>query len=89
MTIEIKDYTLIPSDNAKDRFDLTCKVMRTKKDTGEKYESSDTVGFGMTLEKCIKEIIAHELAKDERIVSLQEFVEAYKAERELITGILK
>ncbi len=87
--IEIKDYLLTPSENAKGRFDLSKKVIRTKKDTKETYESDDVIGYGMTLESCVGEIIAHELDKDDSIVSLLQFVNAYRKERELIMDILK
>ena len=86
MKIQIKDYTLTPSDNVKDRFDLTQKIMRKGKN-GE-YESSELIGYGMTLESCIKSIIALELDKDNSVVSLKEFVDAYRIEREKIMAIL-
>ena len=88
MKIQIKDYTLTPSDNVKDRFDLTQKIIRKGK-TGVKYEASEIIGYGMTLESCIKSVIALELDKDNSVVSLKEFVEAYKKEREVIMDILK
>jgi len=43
----------------------------------------------MTLQNCIKEIIAIKLDEDKSIVSLNEFVLAYEKQRELIMNIIK
>jgi len=89
MTIQINEYLLVPSENALDRFDLNKKVIREKKVTKEKYESITNLGYAMTLQNCIKEIIAIKLDEDKSIVSLNEFVLAYEKQRELIMNIIK
>lgn len=93
MNIKIKDYLLVPSDAAKDRFDLTVSVTRDKinkkrEKTGETYEDHNVIGYGMTLGSCITRIISNELANDEKVVSLKEFVEEYEKQRKSIMDIL-
>lgn len=89
MIIQIKDYTMTPCDHAKERFDLTKKIIRTRESDGEKYEDQESAGFGMSFQSCIEQIIALELDKDTSIVSLREYVDAFKAERKEITKILE
>lgn len=93
MNIKIKDYLLVPSDAAKDRFDLSVSVTRERinkkrEKTGETYEDHNVIGYGMTLGSCITKIISNELANDERVVSLAEFVDEYEKQRESIMDIL-
>jgi hypothetical protein len=93
MNIKIKDYLLVPSDAAKDRFDLSVSVTRNKinkkrEKTGETYEDHNVIGYGMTLGSCITKVISNELANDEKVVSLKEFVEEYEKQRKSIMDIL-
>ena len=93
MNIKIKDYLLVPSDAAKDRFDLSVSVTRNKinkkrEKTGETYEDHNVIVYGMKLGSCITKIISNELANDEKVVSLKEFVEEYEKQRKSIMDIL-
>lgn len=88
MIIEYKDYKMVPSTNSAG-FDLIRKVERTKKDTTETYEGEDVLGYDMRLETIVSEIVALEMKKNVKTVSLQEFLEEYKREKQELLNQIK
>jgi len=95
MKIKIHDYILTPSVNATRVWDLSQKITRNKVDkktrveTGETYEDEQMIGYGMRLEACIMQIIADNLNKKEETVSLKQYLNEYKKEKDEILKILE
>jgi len=71
-----------------DRFDLVKPVIRKKADTGKEYFSEVIVGFSMSLESCLSNIIADRLKNKEETVNLSEFLKAYKKEKDQLLSLL-
>lgn len=88
MIIEYKDYKIVPSTNSAG-FDLVRKVERTKKDTTETYEGEDVLGYDMKIETIISTIIAIEMKKNVKTVSLQEFLTEYKSQKQELMNYVK
>lgn len=88
MIIEYKDYKIVPSTNSAG-FDLIRKVERTKKDTAETYEGEDVLGYDMKIETIISTIIAIEMKKNVKTVSLQEFLTEYKSQKNELMNYVK
>jgi hypothetical protein len=88
MIIEYKDYKIVPSTNSAG-FDLIRKVERTKKDTTETYEGEDVLGYDMKIETIISTIIAIEMKKNVKTVSLQEFLTEYKSQKNELMNYVK
>ena len=88
MIIEYKDYKMVPSTNSAG-FDLIRKVERTKKDTTETYEGEDVLGYDMKIETIISTIIAIEMKKSVKTVSLQEFLTEYKSQKQELMNYVK
>lgn len=88
MIIEYKDYRMVPSTNSAG-FDLIRVVERTKKDTTETYEGEDVLGYDMRLETIVSEIVALEMKKKVKTVSLQEFLTEYKKAKEELMNYVK
>ena len=78
-----KNYTLEPEDR---RFNLYKAVTRTKEATGEKYDSQDSLGYGMSLDHCIETIITDSLADKQETLTLRQYIDEYK---KLKTEVLK
>lgn len=88
MIIEYRDYKIVPSTNSAG-FDLIRKVERTKKDTTETYEGEDVLGYDMKIETIISTIIAIEMKKNVKTVSLQEFLTEYKSQKQELMNYVK
>lgn len=88
MIIEYKDYKIVPSTNSAG-FDLIRKVERTKKDTTETYEGEDVLGYDMKIETIMSTIIAIEMKKNVKTVSLQEFLTEYKSQKNELMNYVK
>lgn len=89
MIVKVKGFRMIPSVNAPVKWDLQKAVVRTKKESKEQYDDWEDCGYGMSMEHCAECIIAEELLDREEEVSLREYIEAYKKERQEILDILK
>lgn len=88
MIIEYKDYRMVPSINSAG-FDLIRVVERTKKESTETYEGEDMLGYDMKLESIVSTIIALEMKKNIKTVSLQEFLTEYKRQKEELMNYVK
>jgi len=88
MEIEIKNWVIKPVSEY-ERYDLYRKVTRKNKDTGEEYQSTKDLGYGMKLEMCIERIIHEELRDKEQTQELQEFLQSYIKERDELLKELK
>lgn len=82
------------NQSTSDRFDLIEVVTRQKvgkdrKPTGETYQSENIMGYDMSLENCIQKIVAEKLKVNESTVSLKEFLEEYKKEKEQLIKQIK
>lgn len=94
MIIKIKDFRL--EQQSTKGFDLIREVKSKRigdgdlrNPTGEDYIKDELIGYNMTLESCITNIIHIIQSDDFTIVSLQEFLESYKQLKEEILNILK
>ena len=95
MEIKIREYRLTPNDVCPDRFDLRKDVISRKKakdfqteEEREEYENNYILANGMTVPSCILLIIGYELQKDPSVVSLKEYLIAYKEiKKEIIDNI--
>ena len=84
MDISYKNYILKQSG---DRFDLYKTVIRTKKNSEETYQSEKDIGYGFTLENGVRRLIMEELANNNDVVTLKQFIEDYNKEREEINKL--
>lgn len=71
------------------RFDLIEKVVRNKKDSEETYEGENVLGYDMQIESCINLIIAEKFKDNKETVSLKQFLEEYKKEKEQLLKTIK
>lgn len=88
MIIEYKEYRMVPSMNSAG-FDLIRKVERTKKDTTDVYEGEDVLGYDMRLESIVSTIIAIEMKKNVKTVSLQVFLTEYNSQKSELMNYVK
>jgi len=88
MIIKIDERFYLNQSNS-DRFDLVEKVVRSKKDSEETYEAENVLGYDMQIENCIKKIIAERLKDNKETVSLKQFLEEYKKEKEQLLKTIK
>lgn len=90
MKIQYKGYLIEPSVNATGRFDLSCTILRTKKqekgskEEPETYEAQGEMGFGMSLENCFQQIIVKEATENckDSVVTISEYLTQYKKEKD-------
>ena len=68
-----------------DRFDLVEIVERKKKNSEDTYSAESVVGYDMRIESCISRIISERLKNKKETVSLKQFLEEYKKEKEELT----
>lgn len=94
MIIRIKDFRL--EQQPSQGFDLYREVKAKRigdgtmqNPTGEEYLKDELVGYNMTLEKCITDIIHLIQCDSEEETSLNDFIASYKAIKEEILNILK
>jgi hypothetical protein len=85
MTIKYEDYLLELKDG---RYDVLKKTTSKKKDTGESYESSTVLGYGLLLENALKKVINDRLENNLDVVTLEEAIKAYQKEMELLNKII-
>ena len=78
MEIVIDNYVLVPEQGSVNRFTLTEKVTRQKKDSDETYDGSNDLLYSVTLERCIEYIIHNKLIENTEQVTLKQFIEHYK-----------
>lgn len=78
MEIAYKNYRIVPCDNTPGSFDLREIVIRQKRDSYETYEGFNEYGYGMRFETIIKRIIDMEIAKNEKVLTLSEYIEEYR-----------
>lgn len=88
MIIEESDFRLTPSSDVDTIFDLELlHTINPKK--GESRNEFKNVGYGMSLERCIKVITMYRLDKKENTYSLSSFLKAYKEECAEIKKLIK
>ena len=83
MYITYKNYKLKVSDYS---FDLIEEYEARKigdgtlqNPTGEIYVGENVLGYGCSLDTCVKKIIHNEMKKQNRDISLKEFLEEYRS----------
>jgi hypothetical protein len=103
MKLKIKEFTLVPSLHAEERWDITKEVTAVVKNNntvkgqprkdglkvGAKFQRTEDVGYGVTLENAIEKIIALRLAENEETADLKSFIREYKREKNEILNLLK
>lgn len=77
------------NQSSSNRFDLVEKVVRQKKDSEDTYEAENTLGYDMKIESCINTIISEKLKTKEETVTLKQFLEEYKKEKEQLLKTIK
>lgn len=76
MKITYKNYTIEPEARA---YNLWKTVVGFKKETKEKYNREDSLGYGMQFETCIEAIIKDSLADRKESISLRQYIDEYKS----------
>lgn len=97
MKIKYKNYTLEPCSTAQGRYDLSRKISRRKMNagdtpnepTGETYEADDTIGYGMRMETCIKNMIELEIKENNSELELVDYLKMYRKLAKEIKDYLK
>lgn len=83
MNIRYKKYLIKPTSD--DRFDL----FKTEKKTGEAYKKRNaTIAYDIRLGHALHLIVMGELKNNTDTVSLKEFIEAYKKEKQELLQII-
>ena len=88
MNIKIDERFQLNQTTA-NRFDLIEKVIRQKKDSEDTYEAENILGYDMQLESCINTIISEKLKDKKETVTLKQFLEEYKKEKEQLLKTIK
>lgn len=83
MEILIENYLLKQTIADPTKFDLTKLVVRKKKD-GTSYGAENDIGFGLNIDTAIQKIIALNLLEKDATVTLREFIDEYKKERDKV-----
>ena len=87
--IRYKDFTLIPSTNAKDRFDLYRDGIKVNKKTKKESSYLKLIGYGYRLEESIDQLIKEGLSERSDISDLKAYVSEYKKQVEEVKNLLK
>jgi hypothetical protein len=87
MIIEEKDFKL-ELNPINTKFDLYLLQVVNAKNEEKRREEFQLEGYGMSLETCFRYIINYRIDKKHDILSLREYVLAYKKEKEDIANIL-
>lgn len=88
MKIQIKDYQILPEPCAIGRFNIRqLKIVQDGENKGDHYD--DVLAYGIDLKRAIEIIIHNELANDESVVSLRDFVKEYKRISEEIKQLMQ
>ncbi len=87
MTIEEKDFTLEYNDT-NSKFDLYLLHVVNAKDETKRREELKIEGYGMSLESCFRNIINYRIDKNHEILSLKEYIEEYRKEKDELMRVL-
>lgn len=87
MVIEEKDFKL-ELNPANSKFDLYLLHVINAKSDEKRREEFKLEGHGMSLETCFRYIINYRIEKQHEILSLKEYVLAYKKEKEDLTKVI-
>ena len=93
MIIEYKRFKLEPT--VSNRFNLTRSFTKrvqkfgTKEYTGETREETEDMGYDMTFEKCLNEILHWRLRNKQETTDLKGFIKEFKKEKEELINTLK
>lgn len=87
MKIEEKDFILTLNE-LNYKFDLELLQVVNAKSEEKRREEFQLEGYGMSLETCFRYIINYRIAKNHEVLSLREYIAAYKKEKEDITKVI-
>ena len=87
MTIEVQNDSIRTNEHG--QFDIVEKKKSTSKTTGKPKITETVIGFGMSLEYAIKQIIHLNIHNNPNVVSLKQFITHYKAERRKIEKLVE
>ena len=87
MEIKIRNYIIRPCMAAPTRYDLLKNVTRTNKSTDIDYEGTTDIGYGMTLENCIGDIIFLEVNLKNNTCDLKEYLAEYRKVKDEIAKL--
>lgn len=88
MNIKIDErFTLNQSSG--DRFDLVKSVERTSKKDGSTSEAEKVLGYDMKIKSCINMIIFERLNDKKETVTLKEFLQEFKQQKEELLKHIK
>lgn len=87
MIIEEKDFKL-ELNELNSKFDLYLLQVINAKSEEKRREEFQLEGYGMSLETCFRYIINYRIQKEHEIMSLREYVLAYKKEKEDLKNII-
>jgi hypothetical protein len=103
MNITYKNWTIKPGLHVKTTFDLwrteekvvkreinpQGKIRQDGLKVGDSFTKEEDYGSFTRLENAVEAIILQELAENEKDCNLQQYIDAYKKEREKILNLLK
>jgi hypothetical protein len=69
-------------------FNLSLMVPVNEGKSSERYEMK-LIGYGMTFESCLKQIVSYKLTEYERTCTVQEYLDLYKQETDSLLALLK
>ena len=87
MDIEYKKFVIASSANSS-RFNLLERIIRTNKVTKEKTNETKVLGYDMSFEVCLSEILNLRLQEKKKTVTIKDYIEEYKKERQELLNIL-
>lgn len=89
MIIQEEDFKLELNDSCFDRYTLELIYVVNAKDPTKRREEFKEAGYDMTLETCLNKIINYRISKRQEVYTLKDYMIAYKAERVLLSELVK
>lgn len=98
MKIKYKQYSITPAQNAVGRYDLSVTILRNKKvdktdvdSEPERYEAQSDMGYGMSLEGCLNQIVTNEtnLGFGDAEATLKQYIDQYTKEKNELMVYIK
>jgi len=86
--IEYLNFVIEPETNSPSKFNLYKKIKVTKKETEEKVDSETLIGYGYTMEGCIKTIAHLKAGNPKRVIELKQYLKEFKETIEEIKDYL-
>ena len=76
--ITYRDYELEVSTNTTGKFDLYRRIVATKKDSGEKYNTRTLIGYAYSLPSAIEAMAFTEMGRGKDDKELKQYIKEFK-----------